>query len=214
LSHFYGNYRTPFTILSCADTIHAVKMADSGQYPDITELDVTAFRRLITNLTRRIYDRPVDIEAKIIPLGTYCDRLFKQLPKSIPTFNRPWEKSDDDHLALAILRHALRRRIQEPDLLYTLYDYLVASMSKLWFSGSERYYVLGTLTDHPWFMAILDKYFPKIVRFDAVPATHLNAFQAACLAGMQTQLQMYTTDHMLKNIRATAYLKAANPCDS
>jgi hypothetical protein len=204
--YHHKHHNSPFHMIHCDDRVYTIKIANPMRTPDISKIEISSFRRLLANITNRIYDTPVDIEGKIIPLGTYSDRLHKQLRDIIPNLNSQWKKADDNNLALTILRHALRWRMQEPDLIHTLYDYLVGSISENCSSLAATWYTAGRLIDYPWFMAMLEKYVKKIIRFQAVPTTHLNAFQAAILTGLKHFSPAHGTYTQPKNLRAAAYL--------
>jgi hypothetical protein len=173
----------PTRILYCGDTIYYIEHINSGDPPEISEFDITSYRRLITNLGQRLYDTPVNIEKKIIPLGAYSARLVKILKTCVANPTIYWRPSEDDALALAILRKSIRWRIQEPELLYTMYDYLVSTIAVQCPSKSDTYYTAGKLTKHAWFNTILEKYFQSIVSVYTMEPTHLKGLQAALLTG-------------------------------
>jgi len=170
-------------VLYCDENITSINIINSGHPPEIFEFNISSYRRLIRNLGRRLYDTPVDIEGKIIPLGTYTARLIKTLNMYMPNPTLSWMQSEDDDLALAILRKAIRWRIQEPDLLHTIYDYLVSAIASRCPAKSDTYYTAGKLTKHAWFNTMLEKHFQRIVSASDIEATHLVALQNAFLAG-------------------------------
>jgi hypothetical protein len=166
-------------LLYCDDNIYCIELINHIHPPVITEFDISSFRRLIANLGRRLYDTPVDIEGDIVPLGAYTARLLKTLNRYLPDPIGSWLPSVDDDLALAILGKAIRWRIQEPDLLHTLYEYLISSIANRCPSDSDKFYTVGKLTKYAWFNTMLKKYFQRTISISDMESAHLKVLQDA-----------------------------------
>jgi hypothetical protein len=167
--------------VSCGKQIDFLQIR-SGLIAHRYELDISAFTGLLENLAARLYDTPVDVTGKIIALGSYSARLNQKLKTLIPPLNRPWRQSQDDELALKILGYALRRRIEEPQILYTLYDYLIGYIAASDNDSSKTYYLAGPLTAYPWIIGMFSRYVKACLPVEGLSPSHFEAFRAALLA--------------------------------
>ena len=177
----------------------------NGLIIDRYNLNTYCYKRLLLNLAERLYDTPVDIQGKIIPLGTYSALLDKKLRALIPTINHPWMQPEDDALAIAILRYALRRRIEEPDILSTYYTYLISIIAECFSFTSDRFYIVGTLSRYSWFVRLFSLYFKEAKYFINENLIFQQAFLAGVLSGLALRISPHISEMPLKQSSEVNY---------
>ena len=178
------------------DTMKIV-LVEKGTLFSILHIDISCFMRMLFNMVKRIYDTPVNIHAKIIPLGHFSQRLYKKLKDILPDVTDPWPKSVDNELVLEILRYALRRRIEEPDILLTVYYHLIRNISEHYVFYAKKFYIVGALCVYPWFTKIVSEYFQESMIFKQLNLPYQQALTAAVFAGLK---QRGVTQKKLKTL--------------
>ncbi len=164
----FSKLKKDVLVLNIGGIANITYIPADGRKEKVIAFDTGPGNMLIDQLMQRLYELPYDKNGEKAFLGNFSDKLFDYLQKidSFPE-KRPPKSTGREHygkdLIITLLKRALRRRIPEPDVIYTVSKYTAFT---IW-QATERFinnkidtlYVGGGGSHNKFLMKSLSDYF-------------------------------------------------------